>query len=1338
MLQVKAWIRRVKHLLQQPQLSEIGHRVRYKIIDGKGQLLHSGSSAIGKWGGIALQFKLPYHAPVGQASIHFTSDLKDVANVTARQVFAIKDHRPPQRMIKVWPTTRGPYVAGEAISLRLQAALAAEQPLSHTEVSWRIVAEQKAFAPLQHRNFLFGNHLLSADASTRELAYHQLYRTKTDSYGQCNLRIKFEAPAVHTPMYVTVRGEIPKLHNASTALHQASRLGLQPVSFLLHPASYYVGLRTERVFVERGNALTVEAIVTDLSGRLISAVPISITATRLSANSQICKVISSTSEASRCNFQTTQGGIYEIKAVISDPKGRRHATVLRRWVLDPMMTIPAETNALHKIKLLANREFYQLGDIARIVVRTANYPRHGLLLLHNGNIFLRRQFYMTGSMIEFNLPIERKHIPHFYACAYFSATSGVNLQNSKGNLAQTAMTDLRAGDVTTSCIRIDVPPVEHKLSLMLHTNHDNVEQQGAVTSLNIDVRYSNGVPVPNAEIALLAAREAKLSPTSCNFSEPLASFYAPTSAKLGVTRFKSTMSLFGAGDIAEKLLHRPLAKAYRAMSNSIAHKSLNYKYNSNRSWLYKDPIQLMPKMPADMQIEDPLGFALHTTCGGRSIDKGNHPKTKFLFLPSISTDEKGRAEVRLQLPLSFAKYHILAVAAAGDAHFGSTIHTIQAAKRLQIISAMPRYLHRGDLFDLPVILHNPTDRSIEVNLVARATGLTWRSANSLKVQVPARQRVQLKLPFTADHTNTAHLQIGAFWEQHNEVKEFTITLLAKNDETAITSGVIAHRGGISLPLQLPPDAITETGGLEFRAMTSAVLHLEELWKQLQTHRAGTEPSASRLLAALSLLRLPPQLRTPAFQPKHLRLTVRREVLGLSVLQNNDGGFPLWQRGDDSWPFVSIHVSHALLQARLAGFAIPPNTLRNALLHLEQLERVIPKHYPQHIRQKLLAYRWNVLHLAVRSKIWRERKSYKNIAIGKIAFKNMPLEAIAWLYPMFAEQPDAISNTKQIRQILRSKIKISVDKAGFVCNQQSSGQLVMFSPQRTSALILKGLLRDLNRDPMIPQLAQGLVSLSNQTRHRDTQTCVWTILALTRYLRNYRTPIHHAQVKLWLGKHLVINSNMRPNITGSQNIFVPIKKLWDVGTKSDLLLHKSGNGPLHYQIKLALNTQKTLGGDHYMTITRQYLAAEPSSNIHRKPDGSLQIKVGTILKVQLKIKICSPRYHIALRDFIPAGFTVISEGDAYSSAALSTNDPATSMPTSQCAINAPKPWFDYRLLQREQIELCALALETGVYHYSYLIRADFTGNFAAPAPNISESHNPKNYARYHSTHITIAD
>jgi hypothetical protein len=135
---------------------------------------------------------------------------------------------------------------------------------------------------------------------------------------------------------------------------------------------------------------------------------------------------------------------------------------------------------------------------------------------------------------------------------------------------------------------------------------------------------------------------------------------------------------------------------------------------------------------------------------------------------------------------------------------------------------------------------------------------------------------------------------------------------------------------------------------------------------------------------------------------------------------------------------------------------------------------------------------------------------------------------------------------------------------------------------------------------------------------------------------------------------------------------------------------------------------------------------------------LQIKVGTILKVQLKIKICSPRYHIALRDFIPAGFTVISEGDAYSSAALSTNDPATSMPTSQCAINAPKPWFDYRLLQREQIELCALALETGVYHYSYLIRADFTGNFAAPAPNISESHNPKNYARYHSTHITIAD
>ena len=39
---------------------------------------------------------------------------------------------------------------------------------------------------------------------------------------------------------------------------------------------------------------------------------------------------------------------------------------------------------------------------------------------------------------------------------------------------------------------------------------------------------------------------------------------------------------------------------------------------------------------------------------------------------------------------------------------------------------------------------------------------------------------------------------------------------------------------------------------------------------------------------------------------------------LLAYQNADGGFGFWRRGDESWPYVSIHVAHALARAKAKG------------------------------------------------------------------------------------------------------------------------------------------------------------------------------------------------------------------------------------------------------------------------------------------------------------------------------------------------------------------------------------------------------------------------------------
>jgi uncharacterized protein YfaS (alpha-2-macroglobulin family) len=46
-------------------------------------------------------------------------------------------------------------------------------------------------------------------------------------------------------------------------------------------------------------------------------------------------------------------------------------------------------------------------------------------------------------------------------------------------------------------------------------------------------------------------------------------------------------------------------------------------------------------------------------------------------------------------------------------------------------------------------------------------------------------------------------------------------------------------------------------------------------------------------------------------PEQIAESMARDLTRLAGLQNADGGFGLWFRGRESWPFATLHVAHAL-------------------------------------------------------------------------------------------------------------------------------------------------------------------------------------------------------------------------------------------------------------------------------------------------------------------------------------------------------------------------------------------------------------------------------------------
>lgn len=78
----------------------------------------------------------------------------------------------------------------------------------------------------------------------------------------------------------------------------------------------------------------------------------------------------------------------------------------------------------------------------------------------------------------------------------------------------------------------------------------------------------------------------------------------------------------------------------------------------------------------------------------------------------------------------------------------------------------------------------------------------------------------------------------------------------------------------------------------------------------------------------------------------------RDITRLELMQNLDGGWPIWQKGKESVPFYSIHSAHALQRARIKDYAVADATM--AVGHLRNIEAFYPSWYSEFTRDALSA------------------------------------------------------------------------------------------------------------------------------------------------------------------------------------------------------------------------------------------------------------------------------------------------------------------------------------------------------------------------------------------------
>jgi uncharacterized protein YfaS (alpha-2-macroglobulin family) len=541
-------------------------------------------------------------------------------------------------------------------------------------------------------------------------------------------------------------------------------------------------------------------------------------------------------------------------------------------------------------------------------------------------------------------------------------------------------------------------------------------------------------------------------------------------------------------------------------------------------------------------------------------------------------------------------------------------------------------------------------------------------------------------------------------------------------------------------VKAPAGVFKEFGGLEIEATSTQLQQLTDAFLYLQNYPYEcSEQLASRILSIAALRDV-----LHAFNAKGLpsqseiEATVIRDIKHLEGIQNEDGGFGFWKRGEKSWPYLSIHVAHALARARQKGFPVSASMFDKSKEYVRNIEFRIPSDYGVDVKRALIAYA-----LYVQAQMGERDTKQARKFLSTLRVENLSLETIGWLLSVLSGDAGSLNQVTALRRNLQNRVAETAATAHFVCSYKDDDHLLLNSDRRADAVVLEALIADQPKNDLIPKIVRGLLDHRTEGRWSSTQENVFVLLALDRYFNTYEKVTPDFVARVWLGNAYAGEQAFKGRSVDRQMVNVPMRYLADKGAMQNLVISKGGEGRLYYRLAMSyapLNSD--LGtADYGFAVERTYEAIDDPEDVRREANGSWRIKAGARVRVRLTMAAPSRRYHVALVDNLPAGFETLNPELATTEVIPEDKkqEEALSYQGSSHGFNWwmwRRVWFDHQNLRNERSEAFAALLWGGVYNYTYVARATTPGSFVVPPAKAEEMYHPETFGRSKTDRVRI--
>ncbi len=1318
---LKGWIRQIGG----GQLGDIGlvgdalTGVDYSLIGPQGNELATGRVNVNSLGGFDIALTIPENVNLGYAQINlqaqYNNGLLKSSNFT--HAFQIQEFRRPEFEVTARNETEAPYFLGDHAIFAVEAKYYAGGVLPNAETNWLVNSSVTNYSPPNWDEFTFGffTPWWFFDGEDGEEPQSESFNSMTDSTGTHFLRIDFDGEAKR-PSSIIAEATVKDLNRQAWT---------SSTSLLLHPADVYVGLRSERYFVERGDPMDIELIVTDIDGIAVAGRPVTVVASRIQwkfqggwheelMDPQTCE-ITSTLNPITCTFDTSIGGRYRISALVTDDQGRQNESRFTRWVSGGQIP-PSREVEKEEILLIPDKDEYQPGDIAEILVQTPFTPAEILLTVSRSGILYTERHLIEEGTLTLSVPISDEQIPNIYV--QVDAVGAAQRVDDAG--ASVVGVPARPA-YASGQLNLSIPPLTRTLEVDAKLANEEIEP-GGKTTLDLAVKDSEGNPVANAELAVMVVDESILALTNYQLADPISTFYFQRPSELS--------SMYGRASI---VLANPLALTEAATGDelqALAIQSAEILKAVGEDATMDEAMETFNAAPMAEMEADGMG-------AGRADTSQIAVRSDFnplaTFEAEVNTDVNGKASVQIEVPDNLTRYRVMVVAVdAGGRQFGKTETNLTARLPLMVRPSAPRFLNFGDTFEFPILIQNQTDNPMEVDVALQTTNITLPDGAGQRVTVPANDRLEVRFSAETEMAGIAQIQIGAVSGSYADAATLEIPVYTPATSEAFATYGVIDSGVINQPIAKPSDVFTQFGGLEIQTSSTALQTLTDAVMYLAKYPyASTAQLGSRILGIAAMKDV-----LTAFQAEGLPSTdemvasIIQDVTRLQGIQNYDGGFPYWRRGQDSIPFNTIHVAHALQRAKEKGFIIPIEMQENVLYYLTDIESHYPYWYSETTRRVLSSYA-----LYVRD-LMGDKDAAKALALLEDAPLNeLSFEAIGWLWQVLIDDPNATAKLAEIRRYINNHVVETAGAANFTTSYDDQTYLILSSDRRADAVLLDALINDDPKNDLIPKLVKGLLAHRTRGRWGSTQENVFVLLAMDRYFNTYESQTPDFVARIWLGETYAGEHAYEGYSTERHETIIPMAYLVDGTDSLDLTLSKEGIGRLYYRLGLKyapidLNLQPL---DMGFVVTREYEGIDDPEDVWRDENGIWHIKAGTRVRVKIKMVADNRRYHVALVDPLPAGLEIINPDLAVSTIPPDENPNPFEMRYGWWWWGT---WYEHQNLRDERAEAFTSLLWDGVYDYSYIARATTPGTFIVPPAKAEEMYSPEVFGRSGSDWVIV--